>query len=151
MMTRKAYLVPAGICLSAILVACQVDEPDEAAVEEETEAPMEAEPEVEASVVDDQILEDAVQFAREDLAKREALDDDRIQVAEARPVVWRDGSRGCPLPDTSYTQALVEGVYIRLTVDDEDYHYHGVTDGRVRHCPPERRQEPAETGERSLM
>jgi hypothetical protein len=62
--------------------------------------------------------------ARHDLAGRLDIEPDQVDVVEAREVVWRDGSLGCPQPGRLYTQALVPGLCIRLGAEEKIYHYH---------------------------
>jgi hypothetical protein len=50
---------------------------------------------------------------------------DAIALVLAEPVVWSDGSLGCPEPGMMYTQALVEGYRIVLEVDGEEIAFHG--------------------------
>lgn len=67
----------------------------------------------------------AVQAAVADLSTRLGIGADEITVVRAEPVVWSDGSLGCPQPDMMYTQALVDGVFIQLKAGDKLYDYHG--------------------------
>lgn len=66
-----------------------------------------------------------VQLAIADLAARLAVTAATIEIVEARPVVWPDGSLGCPQPGMMYPQVQVEGIVIRLRVAGEEYQYHG--------------------------
>jgi hypothetical protein len=63
--------------------------------------------------------------AKEYLAQRLAIEPDRIEVLEARAVVWPDSSLGCPQPGMAYKQVPEDGVLIRLAVGDQSYEYHG--------------------------
>lgn len=87
-------------------------------------------------------LDQAVSAAREDFQKRHPVDPDAIQLVDARAVTWPDGSLGCPEDGMMYTQALVDGYYIRLSADDQVAHYHTGYDGRPMHCPAERSLKP---------
>lgn len=60
-----------------------------------------------------------------DLADRLDIDPEQIEVVSNEDVTWNDGSIGCPDPGMSYTQALVDGYLIVLSVDDVEHHYHG--------------------------
>lgn len=67
------------------------------------------------------------QQAREavaDLAKRLGVTPDEVVVESVEAVTWRDGSIGCAEPGKMYTQALVEGSRIVLSVAGERYEYH---------------------------
>jgi len=86
----------------------------------------------------------AIETARSELAERTGVEPEQITIGEARRVTWRDGALGCPEADTMYTQALVEGFYIRLMVDGEAHAYHAGRDGRPFYCPPERTRKPAD-------
>lgn len=65
-----------------------------------------------------------VATALSDLVSRVSVDPDAITVVSIEEVTWPDGSYGCPQPDMSYTQALVNGTRIVLRVDGVDYEYH---------------------------
>jgi hypothetical protein len=68
--------------------------------------------------------------ATADLAERLGVSVDDIQVAQVEAVVWPDGSLGCPEPGSMYTQALEDGMIIRLSVDSQIYQYHsGISRG----------------------
>lgn len=66
-----------------------------------------------------------VRQAIEALAGTLAVAAAEIELIEARPVVWPDGSLGCPQPDMMYPQVQVEGIVIRLRAGGKEYHYHG--------------------------
>ncbi|MCB0083491.1 MAG: hypothetical protein KDE47_21265, partial [Caldilineaceae bacterium] len=65
-----------------------------------------------------------VQAAKADLAQRLGIDAAEITVVEAQSVAWRDGSLGCPEPGMMYTQVIINGTKIVLSVNGEEYHYH---------------------------
>lgn len=67
----------------------------------------------------------AVDLAVADLAARLSVDAGTVATVADEQVTWRDGSLGCPQPDMSYTQALVNGYRIQLAVDGVTYWYHG--------------------------
>lgn len=85
---------------------------------------------------------DAEAAARADLAERLDVAPERIELVEQRRVTWRDGSMGCPEPGMMYTQALVPGYWIRLSVDGTTYDYHGARGRTPFHCPGDRAQSP---------
>lgn len=66
-----------------------------------------------------------VQQAVADLAARLSVDPGTISVLRAEEVEWPDGSLGCPRDDMSYTQALVNGVFVQLAAGGQSYNYHG--------------------------
>ncbi|MEE4296320.1 MAG: hypothetical protein V2J20_06860 [Wenzhouxiangella sp.] len=83
-----------------------------------------------------------IALAKADLADRFALSVASIDLKQFKAVTWRDGSLGCPAPDGSYTQALVEGYRLVLRHGEIDYHYHASATGEPFLCPEERRREP---------
>jgi hypothetical protein len=72
--------------------------------------------------------------AIQDLANRLKIPPEEITLVDVVEVVWRDGSLGCPQPGMMYTQALVEGMRIRLSVGEVIYHYHSSKRGRPFLC-----------------
>ena len=72
---------------------------------------------------------------------RDAAD---IEVVAHERVTWRNGALGCPEPGRSYTQALVPGYRIELTLDGETVSYHGSSDGAPFRCDDP--EEPADVG-----
>ncbi len=69
-------------------------------------------------------LKDLAASARDDLAKRLSVPAGQIDLLELSQVTWPDGSLGCPKPGMMYTQALVDGVLIRLRAGGAIYEYH---------------------------
>lgn len=66
-----------------------------------------------------------IQQAIADLAARLGIDPGAIKVLRAEEVDWPDGSLGCPRDDMSYTQAIVNGVFVQLEAGGQTYNYHG--------------------------
>lgn len=62
--------------------------------------------------------------AVDDLAAALGVAADEVEVVSVGEVTWRDGSRGCAEPGTSYTQALVDGSRITLRAGGRTYEYH---------------------------
>ncbi|MFQ6027056.1 MAG: hypothetical protein ACE5Q6_06150 [Dehalococcoidia bacterium] len=58
-----------------------------------------------------------------DLGRRTEGNPEDISVAEGRAVTWSDGSLGCPQPGRIYTQALVEGFQVILSLQGQKYDY----------------------------
>jgi hypothetical protein len=73
----------------------------------------------------DPALARLVAGTRADLARRRGVALDAIEVVEARSVTWPDPGLGCPQPGMAYRQVPVDGVLIRLRVDDLIFNYHG--------------------------
>ncbi len=59
-----------------------------------------------------------------ELARRLHVAEDAIAVERVEEVTWNDGSLGCAEAGTMYTQALVAGSRITLSVGDRTYEYH---------------------------
>ncbi len=47
-----------------------------------------------------------------------------VTLVKAEQVTWNDGSLGCPEPGVMYTQALIDGYQVVLSVGDKSYDYH---------------------------
>ena len=84
-----------------------------------------------------------VDIAVADLADRLDVDPAEIDVVSVDEVTWSDGSLGCPEPGMAYTQALVDGIRILLSVDGVEYEYHSGGSGDPFYCPAERVTPPA--------
>ena len=69
-------------------------------------------------------LEKVVTQAKEDLAKRLAININQVNLVELQSVTWPDGSLGCPQPGMAYTQVTVDGLLIRLSAGANSYEYH---------------------------
>ncbi len=89
-------------------------------------------------------LEEAVEAARKDLAKRAGKAQQDIELLRSQEVTFADGALGCPEKGMMYTQALVDGYYILLRADGEEHAYHAGRDGKPFHCPAERSKAPPE-------
>jgi hypothetical protein len=76
------------------------------------------------SVVLGEGLPPAVESAMADLAAYLGVSIDVIDWVSQKEVDWPDGSLGCPQPDMSYTQAIVNGSLIVFEVDGVSYEYH---------------------------
>jgi hypothetical protein len=66
-----------------------------------------------------------IETARQDLAKRLDVGAEAIIFLQFEPVIWPDGSLGCPQPGMQYTQVQVDGYLIRLRYAGQIYTYHG--------------------------
>ena len=67
--------------------------------------------------------------ARHDLATRLTITEAKIEVIEAKAIVWPDSSLGCPQPGMMYAQVLQDGLLIVLRAHQQLYEYHS-GDGR---------------------
>jgi hypothetical protein len=63
--------------------------------------------------------------ARSDLSARLGVPVEEIGLVDFQSVTWPDGGLGCPKPGMGYTQVLVEGYLIRLSVGKRVFQYHG--------------------------
>jgi hypothetical protein len=79
-------------------------------------------------------LRQLVEQSRNDLASKLGVEPSAITVAEARHVIWPDGSAGCAEPGYEYMQMLTEGVLIRLKADGRIFQYHAGAAGPAVHC-----------------
>ncbi len=66
-----------------------------------------------------------------------------IEVVSHDDVTWPNGGLGCPDPNMSYTQALVNGERIVLRAEGVDYEYHSGKNRPAFYCPPNRVTPPA--------
>ena len=69
-----------------------------------------------------------------DLAGRTGVAPEKISVIQAQAIVWNDGSLGCPQPGVMYTQALVNGFWVVLSVGDQKYDYRAAETGYFFLC-----------------
>ena len=75
-----------------------------------------------------------VDAAVADLAERQGVEESDVRVEGVVEVTWPDGSLGCPRPGEMYTQALVEGLEIVLSVAGTRYAYHSSLEGEPFLC-----------------
>lgn len=57
-----------------------------------------------------------------------------MTVVTAEAVTWSDGSLGCPEPGMNYTQALVDGYWVKLSVGDAMLDYRLSANGGMKLC-----------------
>ena len=79
-------------------------------------------------------LQDTIDAALADAAKRTGLRRADLKVSSAQAVTWPDGSLGCPSPGRSYTQALVPGYRIMIQAGATTLDYHADTRQRLVLC-----------------
>jgi len=70
-----------------------------------------------------------------DLATRLGVDESAVRLVSQEEVTWPDGSLGCPQPDMSYIQVLVNGSLIVLEVNGTSYEYHSGGGRGPFYCP----------------
>ncbi|MFQ3662166.1 MAG: hypothetical protein SNJ69_07190 [Chloroflexaceae bacterium] len=69
-----------------------------------------------------------------DLAQRTGADPGAITIVSAEAVTWNDGALGCPQPGMAYTQALVDGYRLILSLNGVTYAYHAAVRGDFFYC-----------------
>lgn len=137
LLSAGSLLLLAGACGEADGPA---DEPDTPADEVDPDDPDETGT-PEEDVIDEALVDD-VAIAVDAAAAEWEVSTDDIEVVQAESVIWSDGALGCPQPDEMYTQALVEGYRIELSVAGETVYYHGADGDEPFRCDDP--QEPAE-------
>lgn len=80
--------------------------------------------ETHASAVNDMHTNPVVRQAVEDLAQRESMSTDDIEVVSVEEVMWSDSSMGCPRPDMRYRQIPQDGLRIILRAKGRQHTYH---------------------------
>lgn len=70
-------------------------------------------------------LDPVVIAAIDELAVAQDRSPAEIEFVIFERVTWRSGALGCPQPGLSYTQALVDGYRIVLSLDGIRYEFHG--------------------------
>ncbi|MGB7449914.1 MAG: hypothetical protein WA892_12410 [Ornithinimicrobium sp.] len=103
----------------------------------------------------------SVQAAMQDLADRTGTDVGNVTVVGYAAVTWPDGSLGCPQPGRMYSQAVVPGHQLILTVGEGAevsatgpqvprglVSYHAGRKGTFTWCPHPRPPLPPEEGSR---
>jgi hypothetical protein len=69
----------------------------------------------------------------------------QLVIVRAEPVVWNDGSLGCPEPGMMYTQALVNGYWVVISVAGHTYDFRVGRGGSFRLCPAGRGRPPLQS------
>lgn len=128
-----------AIALVAALAACgqaPVDEGSESPGDGDvtTVTPSEEPTTDEASSSEGGEMDETTQAAVDDLAERLGVDAATITAGPLEQVTWPDGAIGCPEPNKQYTQMLEDGRRLILTVDGEEYAYHGKGEEPLFYC-----------------
>ena len=139
MRNRNPYAYTLVTLVAIMMTACGVDstapKTDRSAQEQGTTQP----------TPDPEDKKDLAEIALSDLAQRLGVDRQVLQVVDSSSVTWPNGALGCPAPDGSYTQALVQGFHLVLTDGIAEYHYHASAAGEPFLCPDKRRGDPIAT------
>ena len=69
-----------------------------------------------------------------DAVARTGAIEGEVTVIRSESVIWNDGSLGCPVPDESYTMALVNGYWVVLEIGGVEYDYRANDRGYFRLC-----------------
>ena len=75
-------------------------------------------------------------------AARAKVTREQLVIVRAEPVVWNDGSLGCPEPGKMYTQALVHGYWVVIEAAGQTYDFRVGGGGSFRLCPAGRGRPP---------
>lgn len=172
-MRRLAHLAAGGLLITA-LAACGTTDPDDpttapgagqtapADPTDDTEATVKPTPgdqpiktigpkpgapggDLPTAVPDGVAERDDVLEAVEQEAERAGVSADEVEVVGYADVTWRDGSIGCPKPGMMYTQALVPGHQLILSVDGQLASYHAAKDKPFAYCANPSAPLPAES------
>src|SRR5207249_474953 len=82
---------------------------------------------------------EAVDLARETLARELGVEAGAFVVQKVEAVEWRDSSLGCPEQGMSYAQVITPGYLVILEHEGRADHVH-VGGGRAVHCEPSSRR-----------
>jgi len=66
----------------------------------------------------------------------------QLVIVRAEPVVWSDGSLGCPEPGMEYAQALINGYWVVMKAAGQTYDFRVGSGGNFRLCPQGRGRAP---------
>ena len=102
--------------------------------------------ELAASETTDLTLEQTAQQAQLAHARTRNIDPSEIEILDARAVTWSDSAVGCPRPGVFYTQMLVEGYRVVISVNGEPAYYHSARGRLPFLCPEDRRNDPIKMG-----
>jgi hypothetical protein len=58
-----------------------------------------------------------------DVVERTGAEPAEIEVLRSQSITWNDGSLGCPKPGMVYTQALVDGYWVVLSYQGQEFDY----------------------------
>jgi len=69
---------------------------------------------------------------------------EQLVIVRAEPVVWNDGSLGCPEPGMMYTQALVNGYWVVIEAGGQKYDFRVGRGSTFSLCPRGQGQPPSQ-------
>jgi hypothetical protein len=70
-----------------------------------------------------EVPEDVLSPIVADAAERTGTEPAEIEVVRSQSITWNDGSLGCPKPNMYYTQALVDGYWVVLSYQGQEFDY----------------------------
>jgi hypothetical protein len=70
-----------------------------------------------------EVPEDVLSPIIADVAKRTGAEPAEIEMLRSQSITWNDGSLGCPKPGMVYTQALVDGYWVVLSYQGQEFDY----------------------------
>ena len=108
---------------------------------EQTATPIE-----ESSLVKQDVLQRILDPILKEAAAEAKVTRDELVIVRAEPVVWNDGSLGCPEPGMMYTQALVNGYWVVIDAAGQKYDFRVGSGGSFRLCPPGQGHPPSQAG-----
>lgn len=79
----------------------------------------------------------SIDMARLDLAGREGITPEDVEVVSVENVDWPDTSLGCPQPGMMYAQVITPGKRVVLAIGEARYEYHTDMGKRAVLCQPE--------------
>lgn len=91
-------------------------------------------PTQESNPVVGEVPHDILEAIMDDVQTRFDLAPGELAVARAEAVIWNDGSLGCPQPGQFYTQALVQGYWVVLNHDSQEFDYRATEGGFFLLC-----------------
>ena len=125
----------ASLALGLALTGCATEQDDET---QPTDKPMpdriDDSDRAAPAAVTGEVPTELLGAIKADLAARQAASVDDIEVLRAQAVVWRDGSLGCPEPGLMYTQALVNGYWVVLSLNGKEWDYRAGTRDHFSLC-----------------
>jgi hypothetical protein len=77
----------------------------------------------ETPLVTGEVPEEVLNPIMADVTERAGAEPAEIEVARSQSVTWNDGSLGCPKPGMFYTQALVDGYWVVLSYQGQEFDY----------------------------
>lgn len=132
-MTKLTWHATLLLTMITLLASC-ADSASEPATDTTTSSQSAAPTSTEA---DERADRPGVAAAMADLSDRSGADQGDVTITSLEQVTWRDGSLGCPQPGMGYSQALVEGQRLILSLADDpaqSFDYHAGPRGAFSYC-----------------